>query len=107
MVPMAYQELTNRFCVGLNRTLVILTVCYAAGLRISEAIGLKPAAIDSQRMDTISRCSTVANTARSSEKPKLRPNPGGATSGTPGRIPAGGEGTRRRFALGRPHAASR
>ena len=29
---------------------VILTVCYAAGLRISEAIGLKPAAIDSQRM---------------------------------------------------------
>jgi site-specific recombinase XerD len=29
---------------------VILTVCYEAGLRISEAIGLKPAAIDSQRM---------------------------------------------------------
>lgn len=29
---------------------VILTVCYAAGLRISEAVYLKPAAIDSQRM---------------------------------------------------------
>ena len=29
---------------------VILTVCYAAGLRISEAVRLKPAAIDSQRM---------------------------------------------------------
>ena len=29
---------------------MILTVCYAAGLRISEAIRLTPAAIDSQRM---------------------------------------------------------
>ena len=29
---------------------VILTVCYAAGLRISEAVRLKPAAIDSRRM---------------------------------------------------------
>ncbi len=29
---------------------VILTVCYAAGLRISEAVHLTPAAIDSQRM---------------------------------------------------------
>jgi site-specific recombinase XerD len=29
---------------------VILTVCYAAGLRISEAVHLKPTAIDSQRM---------------------------------------------------------
>jgi integrase/recombinase XerD len=29
---------------------VILTVCYAAGLRISEAVRLAPAAIDSQRM---------------------------------------------------------
>ena len=29
---------------------VILTVCYAAGLRVSEAIQLKPAAIDSKRM---------------------------------------------------------
>jgi integrase len=29
---------------------VILTVCYAAGLRISEAVHLTPAAIDRQRM---------------------------------------------------------
>jgi integrase/recombinase XerD len=29
---------------------MILTVCYATGLRISEAVSLKPAAIDSQRM---------------------------------------------------------
>jgi integrase/recombinase XerD len=29
---------------------VILTVCYATGLRISEAVRLKPAAIDSERM---------------------------------------------------------
>ena len=29
---------------------VILTACYAAGLRVSEAVRLKPTAIDSQRM---------------------------------------------------------
>jgi integrase/recombinase XerD len=29
---------------------VILTICYAAGSRISEAVRLTPAAIDSQRM---------------------------------------------------------
>jgi integrase/recombinase XerD len=29
---------------------VVLTVCYATGLRISEAVRLRPAAIDSQRM---------------------------------------------------------
>ena len=29
---------------------VILTVCYAAGLRISEVVRLKPSAIDSRRM---------------------------------------------------------
>jgi integrase/recombinase XerD len=29
---------------------VILTVCYAAGLRVSEAVHLKPTAIDSHRM---------------------------------------------------------
>ncbi len=37
-------------CVGSGKHRVILTTCYAAGLRISEAIRLKPAAIDSQRM---------------------------------------------------------
>ncbi len=36
--------------VDLLKHRVILTVCYAAGLRISEAICLTPAAIDSQRM---------------------------------------------------------
>src|SRR3954453_19269884 len=29
---------------------VILTVCYAAGLRVSEAVNLRPTAIDSARM---------------------------------------------------------
>jgi len=33
-----------------RRDRVILTVCYAAGLRITEAVRLKPAAIDSRRM---------------------------------------------------------
>src|SRR5207237_330418 len=33
-------------CVGSGKHRVILTTCYAAGLRISEAIRLKPAAID-------------------------------------------------------------
>jgi hypothetical protein len=32
------------------RCRVILTVCYATGLRISEAVRLKPSAIDSKRM---------------------------------------------------------
>ena len=36
--------------VGSLKHRVILTVCYAAGLRISEAVRLTPAAIDSQRM---------------------------------------------------------
>jgi len=36
--------------VDLLKHRVILTVCYAAGLRISEAVRLTPAAIDSQRM---------------------------------------------------------
>lgn len=35
-------------CVENRKHRVILTTCYAAGLRISEAVGLKP--IDSQRM---------------------------------------------------------
>ena len=36
--------------VELLKHRVILTVCYAAGLRISEAVHLTPSAIDSQRM---------------------------------------------------------
>ena len=37
-------------CVRLWKHRVILTTCYAAGLRISEAVRLKPNAIDSRRM---------------------------------------------------------
>jgi integrase len=36
--------------VGSPKHRMILTVCYATGLRISEAVSLKPVAIDSQRM---------------------------------------------------------
>ena len=37
-------------CVGSTKHRTILTTCYAGGLRISEAIHLKPTDIDSQRM---------------------------------------------------------
>jgi integrase/recombinase XerD len=37
-------------CVQSIKHRTILTTCYAAGLRISEAVHLKPTAIDSQRM---------------------------------------------------------
>jgi integrase/recombinase XerD len=45
-------EEVNRFLVAVKspKHRVILTVCYAAGLRISEAVRLTPDAIDSQRM---------------------------------------------------------
>jgi integrase len=37
-------------CVGSLKHRAILTACYAAGLRISEAVHLKPNDVDSQRM---------------------------------------------------------
>lgn len=37
-------------CVGSMKHRAILTVCYAAGLRISEAVSLKPTDLDSKRM---------------------------------------------------------
>jgi integrase len=37
-------------CVANFKQKTILTICYAAGLRISEAVSLKPTHIDSQRM---------------------------------------------------------
>ncbi|HVH72257.1 MAG TPA: site-specific integrase [Candidatus Dormibacteraeota bacterium] len=37
-------------CVPSGKHRTILTTCYAAGLRISEAVALKPHAIDSKRM---------------------------------------------------------
>jgi site-specific recombinase XerD len=45
-------EEVNRFLLAVRNSKhrVILTVCYAAGLRISEAVRLTPDAIDSQRM---------------------------------------------------------
>jgi site-specific recombinase XerD len=46
------REEVSRFlnAVEMLKHRVILTICYAAGLRISEAVRLAPAAIDSQRM---------------------------------------------------------
>jgi integrase/recombinase XerD len=46
--PEEVQHFLN--CVDYNKHHVILTTCYAAGLRISEAVRLKPTAIDSRRM---------------------------------------------------------
>jgi integrase/recombinase XerD len=46
------QEEVNRFLLAVEnpKHRVILTVCYAAGLRVSEAVRLTPEAIDSQRL---------------------------------------------------------
>ena len=46
------QEEVARFLAAVDnlKHRVILTICYATGLRISEAVRLTPAAIDSQRM---------------------------------------------------------
>ncbi len=48
----ASRDEVRRFldCVAGVRNRAVLTVCYAAGLRISEAVSLRPTAIDSQRM---------------------------------------------------------
>jgi site-specific recombinase XerD len=45
-------EEVKRFlsCVPRRKARTVLTVCYAAGLRVSEAVALKPADIDSKRM---------------------------------------------------------
>jgi site-specific recombinase XerD len=45
-------EEVKRFlsCVRRRKARTVLTVCYAAGLRVSEAVALKPADIDSKRM---------------------------------------------------------
>lgn len=37
-------------CVPRRKARTVLTVCYAAGLRVSEAVALRPTDIDSQRM---------------------------------------------------------
>ena len=49
---MLSREEVNQFLAAVKELhhRVILTICYAAGLRVSEAVHLKPTAIDSQRM---------------------------------------------------------
>ena len=37
-------------CVANRKYCAILTTCYGAGLRVSEAIALTPPAVDSERM---------------------------------------------------------
>ena len=49
-VPSAEEVLRLLACVRPLANQVILTACYAAGLRISEAVSLRPEHIDSQRM---------------------------------------------------------
>jgi site-specific recombinase XerD len=50
-VVLSPEEVVNFLnCVDCRKHRVILTICYAAGLRISEAVRLKVTAIDSARM---------------------------------------------------------
>jgi|HubBroStandDraft_6_1064221.scaffolds.fasta_scaffold265435_1 integrase/recombinase XerD len=50
-VVLSPEEVLQFFdCVASTKHRAILTTCYAAGLRISEAVSLKPAHIDSKRM---------------------------------------------------------
>jgi integrase/recombinase XerD len=56
-------------CVACRKQRVIPTACYAAGLRVSEAVRLNAGAIDSKRMvirveTSRSRCRTVASFER-------------------------------------------
>jgi integrase/recombinase XerD len=50
VIPSPAEVLQFLGCVDNTKQRTILTTCYAAGLRISEAIRLKPTDIDSQRM---------------------------------------------------------
>ena len=50
VIPSPEEVLRFLACVANTKHRAILTTCYAAGLRISEAIRLKPTDIDSQRM---------------------------------------------------------
>jgi integrase/recombinase XerD len=50
-VVMSPEEVLHFLCsIGSTKHRAILTTCYAAGLRISESVHLKPTDIDSQRM---------------------------------------------------------
>jgi site-specific recombinase XerD len=50
-VVLSPEEVTRFLgCIKNSKHRMILMVCYAAGLRISEAVHLKPSSIDSQRM---------------------------------------------------------
>src|SRR3954462_1984209 len=52
-VVLSQEEVARFLSAGDNRKhRMVLTVCYATGLRVSEAVRLKPTAIDSQRMVT-------------------------------------------------------
>ncbi len=50
VVPSAEQVATLLHCIASPMCHAIFTACYAAGLRISEAVNLRPAHVDSQRM---------------------------------------------------------